>query len=216
MGAELGLCGVFAFVDQAAQDGLACDPFVVAVGDGVVWSERAELAIPVGSLTVVVSGVGRQDGSQVSFAEDQYTVGEFGSGGECESFGEAVRSGTARRTLHNVDIHVCQYGVERCRELTGSVADEKPEFGGSVTKIHQEMTGLLSGPRAVRVRGQAKDVHVAAADFQGEQHGDPSECHRSSSQGRSPRPAWLWPACVGTAAMLCRCVGMVLAVSVAE
>jgi hypothetical protein len=36
MGVELGLCGVFVFVDQVAQDGLACDLFVVAVGDGVV------------------------------------------------------------------------------------------------------------------------------------------------------------------------------------
>ena len=143
------------------------------VGDRVVWPGRAELATPVGSPTVVVSGVGRQDGSQVLFAEDQHTVGEFGSGGEHESFGEAVRSGAARRNLHNVDTHVCQYGVERCRELTGSVADEKPEFGGPITKIHQKITGLLSGPRAVRVRRQAKDVHVAAADFQGEQHVDP-------------------------------------------
>jgi ABC transporter transmembrane protein len=62
-GVELGLCGVFLFVDQATQDGSACDLFVVAVGDGVVWSGRAELATAVGSSTVVVSGVGRQDGS---------------------------------------------------------------------------------------------------------------------------------------------------------
>jgi hypothetical protein len=102
----------------------------------------------------------------VSFAEDQHTVGEFSSGDEHDSLGEAVRSGTARRNLHNVNTHVCQHGVERWRELTGSVAEAKPEFGGSVTKIHQKMTGLLSGPRAVRVRGQAKDVHGAAADFQ--------------------------------------------------
>jgi hypothetical protein len=86
----------------------------------------------------------------VSFAEDQGAVGEFGSGGECESLGEAVRSGTVRRNLYNVDTHVCQHGVERWRELTGSVAEVKPEFGGPVTKIHQKMTGLLSGPRAVR------------------------------------------------------------------
>jgi hypothetical protein len=59
----------------------------------VVWPGRAELATPVGPPTVVASGVGRQDGSQVSFAEDQHMVGEFGSGGEHESLGEAVRSG---------------------------------------------------------------------------------------------------------------------------
>jgi hypothetical protein len=139
-GAELGLCGVFVFVDQAAQDGSTCDLFVVAVGDGVVWSGRAELATPVRSSTVGVSGVGRQDGAQVSFAEDQHTGGEFSSGGEHDSLGEAVRSGTARRSLYNVDTHVCQHGVERCRELTGSVADEKPEFGGPVTKRRSSAT----------------------------------------------------------------------------
>jgi hypothetical protein len=62
-GAELALCGVFVFVDQAAQDGSACDRFVVAVGDRGVWPGRVELATAVGSPTVVVSGVGHQDGS---------------------------------------------------------------------------------------------------------------------------------------------------------
>jgi hypothetical protein len=59
------------------------------------------------------------------------------------SLDEAVRSGTARQNLRNVDICVCQRGVERCRGLIGSVADEEPEFGGPVIKIHQKVTGLL-------------------------------------------------------------------------
>jgi len=44
-----------------------------------------------GPLTVVVRAVLGQDGAQVSLAEDQDAVGEFGSGGQDESFGEAVR-----------------------------------------------------------------------------------------------------------------------------
>jgi hypothetical protein len=62
-GAELGLCCVFVFVDQTAQDWSAFDPFVVEVGDGVVRPWWAELATAVGSSTIVVSGVGRQYGS---------------------------------------------------------------------------------------------------------------------------------------------------------
>jgi hypothetical protein len=63
MGVELGLCWVFVFVDQTAQDWSAFDPFVVEVGDGVVRPWWAELATAVGSSTIVVSGVGRQYGS---------------------------------------------------------------------------------------------------------------------------------------------------------
>jgi hypothetical protein len=46
--------------------------------------------------TVVVGAVFSQDGTQMSFAEDQHTDGEFGSGCEHQSLGEAVRSETAR------------------------------------------------------------------------------------------------------------------------
>ena len=92
---------------QAAQDGSACDPFVVAVGDRVVWPGRAELATPVGSPTVVVSGVGRQDGSQVSFAEDQHTVGEFGSGGEHESLGVSVGPHRQQHLIQMIGTDVC-------------------------------------------------------------------------------------------------------------
>jgi hypothetical protein len=40
---------------------------------------------------VVVVGVAGEEGSQVPFAEDQDAVGELGSGGQDEAFGEAVR-----------------------------------------------------------------------------------------------------------------------------
>ena len=40
-----------------------------------------------------------KDGRQVPFAEDQDAVGEFGSGGQDKSFGEAVLARTSRRIL---------------------------------------------------------------------------------------------------------------------
>jgi hypothetical protein len=40
---------------------------------------------------------------QVPLTEDQDAVGEFGSGREYESFGEAVRSRTSRRNLHSLN-----------------------------------------------------------------------------------------------------------------
>ena len=53
------------------------------------------------------------------FAEDQDAVGEFGSGGPDESFGEAVRPWTSRWDLHDVDARVGEDGVERGGELGG-------------------------------------------------------------------------------------------------
>jgi hypothetical protein len=44
-----------------------------------------------------------EDDPQVPFAEDQDAVGEFGSGGQDESFGEAVRQRASGRDLDGVD-----------------------------------------------------------------------------------------------------------------
>jgi hypothetical protein len=44
-----------------------------------------------------------EDGSQMPFAEDQDAVGQFGSDGQHEAFGEAVRPRTSRRDLHGGD-----------------------------------------------------------------------------------------------------------------
>ena len=52
---------------------------------------------------VVVGAELGEDGPQVPLAEDQDAVGELGSGGQDEAFGEAVCSRTARRDLHDVD-----------------------------------------------------------------------------------------------------------------
>src|SRR3979411_31795 len=79
-------------------------------------------------LTVVVGAVFGKDTSQVPLAEDQDAVGEFGSGREYESFGEAVRSRASRWDLHGVDACTGQGSVER-RELTGPVADEESDAG---------------------------------------------------------------------------------------
>src|SRR4051794_20816677 len=121
--------------------------------------------------TVVVGAVGGKHALQVPFAEDQDAVGELGSRGPDESFGKAVRRWTARRDRHGVDPGAGQGGVERRGELAGAVADEEPEGGGAVVEVHQEVAGLLGGPRSGRVAGRPEDVHVAAGDFRGGEEG---------------------------------------------
>src|SRR5687768_8918954 len=96
--------------------------------------------------TVVVGAVAREDGPEVPLAEDQDSVGEFGSGCQHESFGEAVRPRTARRDLHSGDPDAGQHMAEVAGELAGAVADEEPKAGGAVVEVHQQVAGLLGGP----------------------------------------------------------------------
>jgi hypothetical protein len=51
--------------------------------------------------------------------------------------------------------------------------------GGAVVEVHQEVAGLLGSPGSGRVAGRPEDVHVAAADFQGEQDVDPFQGDRA-------------------------------------
>ena len=46
-----------------------------------------------------------------------------------------------------------------------------------VAEVHQQIADLLSGPRAVRVRGDPEDMDVAAADFDDEEAVQAPEGH---------------------------------------
>jgi hypothetical protein len=104
------------------------------------------------------------------FAEDQDAVGEFGSGGEDEAFGVTVRSRTSRWDLYRVDAGAGQDGVERPGELARSVADEELEGGGAGCRGPSAGCGLAGWSGSGRVAGCSEDVHVAVADFDGEEH----------------------------------------------
>jgi hypothetical protein len=67
--------------------------------------------------------------TQVPLAKDQHAVGEFGSHGAHESFGETVRPGAARRNPDHADADISQDSIKRCGELAGSVSDEELEVG---------------------------------------------------------------------------------------
>jgi hypothetical protein len=97
---------------------------------------------------------------------DQHAVGEFGSDGAHEPFGEAVRSRTPSRNPDHGDAHIGQDSVERGGELAGPVSDEEPELGGALAEIHYEVADLLGGPSAVGVGGRAQQVHGSVAHLQ--------------------------------------------------
>ncbi len=137
----------------------------------------ARLAGPVRALSVVVPGVLGQYVPEVTFAEDQHAVGQLGSGGQHESLRESVRAGAAGRDLHDVDAGACEHGVEGGAELAGPVPDEVAEPGSAVTKVEEEISGLLGGPRPVGVGGDPEDVEVAGFYLEGDQHVEPPQRH---------------------------------------
>jgi hypothetical protein len=61
----------------------------------------------------------------------------------------------------------------------GPVADEEPEVRGAVAGIHQKIADLLGGPRAVRVRGGAEDMDVAAGGLYREEAVQALKGHRA-------------------------------------
>jgi hypothetical protein len=103
-------------------------------------------------------------------------VGEFGSEGSHEPFGETVRPGATRWNPDHADAHIGQDRVKRRCELAGPVADEEPELGDAVAEIHDQVADLLGCPRAVRVRCRTQQMHGSAGDLQDEEHVDALEC----------------------------------------
>ena len=65
----------------------------------------AKVAGTVGPSTVVVLNVFREYHTQLPLAEDQHAVGEFGSEGANEPFGETVRPGATRWNPDHADAH---------------------------------------------------------------------------------------------------------------
>jgi hypothetical protein len=109
-----------------------------------------------------------QDRPQVPFAENEHPVGELCPGGEHEPFRVSVRTRAAGRDLHGLDPGTGQDRVECVGDLPGPVAHQVPEVRSAITQVHQQVADLLRGPRPVRVRGHAEDVHVAGADLHDE------------------------------------------------
>ena len=109
--------------------------------------------------TVVMANVLREHQTQVPLTEDQHTIGEFGSDGADEPFGETVRLRAARRNPNPLDAHIGKDGVEGCGELASPVANEDPKLGDAIAEIHDEVADLLDGPSTIGVGGRAQQMY---------------------------------------------------------
>jgi len=90
-------------------------------------------------------GVRSKHPAQVWLAEDQHPLGDLGSDGQHEAFGEAVRAWTPRRDLDHLNSCVRQDRVKGCRDLPGTVADEEPKPSDVLAKVRQQVAGMLGG-----------------------------------------------------------------------
>ncbi|MDQ3886912.1 MAG: hypothetical protein M3308_07895 [Actinomycetota bacterium] len=84
--------------------------------DGVGRPWWAKVAGAVRSSLVVVPDGCREHSMQVPLVEDKHVVGEFGSQGADESFGETVHPGAARRGPDHADATIGQDSIEGCGE----------------------------------------------------------------------------------------------------
>ena len=113
-------------------------------------------------------GAALGEGPQVSLAEEQDALGEFGSGGQDEAFGDAVRSRASGRDVDGVDPGVGEDGVERGElDRRGSGSWWRCRRGPSVGRGPAGWSRLGTG----RMAGRAEDVHVVAVDQVSDQFG---------------------------------------------
>ena len=78
------LGGSLVFVEEAAEDRPALDPFLGEIGYEVAGPGWLELERAVRSSPVVVPGILGHHDTQVSLAENQHPVGDLSPGGEHE------------------------------------------------------------------------------------------------------------------------------------
>ena len=104
------------------------------------------------------------------FIVDEHPVGALGSRGADPPLGITVRPRGPRRGLHYPHAVVGEDRVEDTGELGVTVPDQETEGADRIAEIHEQVAGLLGGPRAIRVGGHAQDVHPPGPHLHDEQH----------------------------------------------
>jgi hypothetical protein len=113
----------------------------------------------------------------VPLTEDEQVIEALTAKGPHEPLRERVRPRRSDGRLDDPHTIGSEYLIEGSGEPAITVPDEKPEYAGAFTQVHQQIPGLLSGPGAARVGGDAQDVHAALLDLHDEQHVQALEEH---------------------------------------
>jgi hypothetical protein len=108
--------------------------------------------------------------------------------------GITVRARGPRRSLYHRHALAGEDLVERAGELGVTVPDEEAEGDSPVAEVHEQVAGLLGGPRAARVGGHAEDVHVPGRHLHDEQDGQAFEEDRVHGEEVAGQQAISWGA----------------------
>jgi hypothetical protein len=126
---------------------------------------------------VVVDLVLGQDGAQVRLAENHHPVEELAAQRAEEAFAGRVHPGSLDSGPQDPDAGGLEDGVEGLGEVRAAVADQEPHILQPLAGGQSEVAGLLPGPVAGGVRGDAAEVHPAGAVLDEHQDIQPLQQH---------------------------------------
>ena len=132
---------------------------------------------PLRPMRVVVIGVLIEDQPQMPLPGDQHPVQALAAGAGDPAFGDSVRARRPDRGLNDPHADRGEQRVERRDELGIPVTDQELQAARLTLKVHQEVTGPLSHPRAGGVGGDPGQVHAGGAMLDDEQHVQAAQEH---------------------------------------
>src|SRR5450432_3187042 len=89
---------------------------------------------------------------------DEGAVQEFAAASADPAFGDGVHAGRPDVAEHGLDAGVGEDRVEGGGEVRSAVADHELGPVRLVAEVHEKVTGLLGGPRARWMLGDAEDA----------------------------------------------------------
>ncbi len=152
--------GGYVLVDQAAQDGFSADPLDAgirhdgqgSVGSGIRDALGDALVWPAG---VVVNLVFGQYGAQMLLAKDQHAVQALAAQGPDEAFASRVHARSLDGCAQYPGAVCLEDGVEGLGEVRSAVADHELDVLEPFPEAEGEVAGLLHGPLAGGMCGDA-------------------------------------------------------------
>ncbi len=118
---------------------------------------------------VVVRRVDLDDALELAAAEDQQPVEALAAQSADPALGVRSRPRCLHRRFDDTDAFGAEDLIEVARELAVAVADQEARPHPFVVESHQQVVRLLGHPGALRVSGDARDVHATAREFNEEQ-----------------------------------------------
>ena len=156
-------CDQAIFVDQATDASVSSAAVLVEDGRlGQRFQRRGAVQGAVRPMLIVVGLILVQDPPQLVLVPDEGAVQELAAASADPAFGDRVHAGRPDVAEHGPDASISENRVERGREVRAAVADHELDSARLLAEVHEQVAGLLGGPRPGGMQRQSED-----ADAQG-------------------------------------------------